>query len=224
MLKNHPDDIKLATTKFPHIYRAVVEDNNDPLMMGRVRVRIFGLHTAKKVLDATEGVPTDELPWAEPVCGLIEGSISGYGLWAIPLQGSHVMLFFENGNYSSPRYFGTVPGIPASGPDTTVGFNDPDGEYPDKTGVSDFHENARGSSYPNNIVLATHGGHIIEIDSSEGSETLKISYDTGGTSIEFSKSTNAIDIVGDIDINVTGNCNVTVTGNLIIQGATIQLN
>jgi hypothetical protein len=144
------------------------------------------------------------------------------------------MLFFENGNYSSPRYFGTVPGIPASGPDTTVGFNDPDNEYPEssKIGESDFHENARGSSYPNNIVLATHGGHIIEIDSSEGSETLKISYDTGGTSIEFSKSTNAIDIVGDIDINVTGTCNVNVTGNLtiesagtlVIQGTTIQLN
>ena len=37
----------------------VVEDCNDPLKLGRARVRIFGYHTANHVL-----LPTEDLPWA----------------------------------------------------------------------------------------------------------------------------------------------------------------
>jgi len=40
----------------------VVEDNNDPLKMGRARVRIFGFHT-----DNLAELPTAGLPWAIPV-------------------------------------------------------------------------------------------------------------------------------------------------------------
>lgn len=46
---------------FPGNYRAIVEDNEDPLDIGRVRVRILGIHS----LDVTE-TPVDHLPWAEP--------------------------------------------------------------------------------------------------------------------------------------------------------------
>ena len=42
-------------------YRAIVEDNEDPIDIGRVRVRIFGMHS----LDPKE-TPVDHLPWAEP--------------------------------------------------------------------------------------------------------------------------------------------------------------
>jgi hypothetical protein len=46
-------------------YRALVEDNVDPLEAGRVRVRILGIHSMN-VLEA----PTENLPWAEPVLPL----------------------------------------------------------------------------------------------------------------------------------------------------------
>jgi len=46
---------------FPGNYRAIVEDNEDPLQLGRVRVRISGIHS----LDVNE-TPVDHLPWAEP--------------------------------------------------------------------------------------------------------------------------------------------------------------
>ena len=46
---------------FPGNHRAIVEDNYDPLDLGRVRVRIFGIHS----LDPEE-TPIDHLPWAEP--------------------------------------------------------------------------------------------------------------------------------------------------------------
>lgn len=50
---------------FPGNYRAIVEDNADPLKVGRVRVRIFGIHS----LDPEE-TPVEHLPWAEPCLGM----------------------------------------------------------------------------------------------------------------------------------------------------------
>lgn len=97
------------------IYRGVVEDRNDPLKLGRCKIRIIGLHTPlKDKSNGEEGIPTDELPWAEACHGLIEGSVSGYGVWAVPLQGSHVFVFFEDGHILKPRYFATVPGKPVN--------------------------------------------------------------------------------------------------------------
>ena len=134
------------TEDFHGIYRGVVEDNNDPEMLGRCKIRIWGIHTDIKEAGELEGIPTDNLPWAEPCMGLVEGSITGAGLFSIPLQGSHVFLFFEGGNWQSPRYFATVPGRPTEAPDTTKGFNDPAGEFPrdDRLGEPDWHRLARG--------------------------------------------------------------------------------
>jgi hypothetical protein len=47
------------------IYRGLIEDNVDPLDVGRVRVRIFTIHS----FDGVE-TPVDQLPWAEPAIGL----------------------------------------------------------------------------------------------------------------------------------------------------------
>ena len=114
MQKNSPKDYFIDSMKLNGFYRGVVEDNDDPEKAGRVRVRIFGIHTEKINKTEIEGIPIDELPWAEPCLPIIEGSISGFGMWGVPLQGAHVMLFFENGNVSNPRYFASMPGIPES--------------------------------------------------------------------------------------------------------------
>jgi phage baseplate assembly protein gpV len=155
MLKNPPKDLQIELEKLNGFWRGVVEDNVDPLKAGRVRVRIHGIHTPKKLKSDIEGIPTDELPWAEPCMPIHEGSISGFGAWAVPLQGSHVMLFFENSNPTQPRYFASMPGIPESkesysnsGRLTSKndGFKDPDGVYPTRLGEPDFHRLSRGVS------------------------------------------------------------------------------
>lgn len=129
-------------------YRAVVEDNNDPDKLGRVRVRIWGLHSEEKNKTQTDGIPTNELPWAEPCLPIMEGGISGFGMFGIPVQGSHVMVFFENGHLEQPRYFATMPGKPTKTPNIRNGFNDPDGNYPTsaRIGESDYHRLSRGES------------------------------------------------------------------------------
>jgi hypothetical protein len=133
--------------KLNGFYRGVVEDNADPLKMGRVRIRVFGIHTHKKIKTKTEGIPTDELPWAEPVLPMVEGGVTGFGMWSVPVQGSHVMVFYEQGDLMMPRYFGTLPGFPVEIPDKTKGFSDPTGTYPTtRLNEPDYHRLARGVS------------------------------------------------------------------------------
>jgi hypothetical protein len=132
--------------KLDGIFKGVVEDNKDPEKRGRVRIRIIGLHTNIKETSDTAGIPTSSLPWAEPVLSTFEGSISGYGAWFVPVQGSHVYLFFENGNMMQPRYFGTAAGVPKRKANPKFGFYDPDGIYPLESmlGKPDWHPLARG--------------------------------------------------------------------------------
>ena len=157
MFKTPLEDLKVETPTLTGFFRGVVEDNKDPLKAGRVRVRVHGLHTPKIIKTETEGIPTEELPWAEPCMPIHEGSVSGFGAWAVPLQGSQVMLFFENENPSQPRYFASMPGIPESKEpyannnreaSKKEGFRDPDGVYPAKhrLGEPDVHRLARGVS------------------------------------------------------------------------------
>lgn len=218
MLKNDLENVKLPTTKFSGFYRGIVEDNNDPSKMGRVRARIFGLHTDEKTKDSISGIPTSELPWAEPVLGIVEGSISGYGLWSVPVQGSQVFIFFENENYGQPRYFGTVPGIVSSLPDTTKGFNDPDGTYPESTGT-DYPSEAIGDNYPNVMVLKTHGGVVMEIDNTDKffrithpSGTV-INLDNSGNKTETIANNKTETISGDKESTISGDKTETISGN-----------
>lgn len=118
--------------KLHGIYRGVVENRFDPEKRGRVQVRVFGLHSISRAKGTTDGIPIEELPWFEPALSLFGGSISGFGAWTVPLQGSHVYVFFENGNITQPRYFASSPGNEVDIPSKSEGFSDPEGIYPTK--------------------------------------------------------------------------------------------
>lgn len=112
MIRNDPAEFQPSSEKIQGIWRAVIEDNKDPEKRGRCRVRVFGIHTDVKIKTQYEGIPTDELPWAEPAYSLMEGGVSGFGSWCVPVQGSQVFLFFENGHILKPRFFASIPGVP----------------------------------------------------------------------------------------------------------------
>ena len=74
-------------------FTGVVEDRDDPAMMGRVRVRIFGIHP----MDRTE-VPTHTLPWATVILPTTEAAMSGIGSGAPKImEGTWVVGFFRDG-------------------------------------------------------------------------------------------------------------------------------
>jgi len=129
-IKNSIYDFETETDKFYGIYRGVVECRFDPERLCRCRVRVWGVHDELKDKTDKRGIPTKELPWAEPAYGLYQGSVSGNGIWTVPLHGSYVWVFFENGNWMQPRYFATIPGNPIEPANPAEGFNDPMAEFP----------------------------------------------------------------------------------------------
>jgi hypothetical protein len=58
-------NIETERFDFPGNYRAIVEENDDPNDIGRVRVRIIGIHSLDPAV-----TPTSNLPWAEPCLSL----------------------------------------------------------------------------------------------------------------------------------------------------------
>lgn len=88
----------------------VVEDNEDPLLLGRARVRIFGYHPkyvdqTTTVGDVNNLVPTGDLPWATIII-----SPNTSTLYSRPELGDFVLGFFLDGvEAQEPAIFGVIP-------------------------------------------------------------------------------------------------------------------
>jgi hypothetical protein len=112
-----------------HGFWGVVEDRNDPSQLGRVRVRIIGLHTDDK---SESGISTDTLMWAYPLMPITSANVNGVGQSPLGvLEGSWVFGFFRDGEAAQdPVVMGSIGGIPRGLPNTDMGFSDPSGVYP----------------------------------------------------------------------------------------------
>jgi hypothetical protein len=85
----------------------VVEAVDDPLALGRARVRFFGVHPE----DRSE-VPTTSLPWATVIAPTTSASNSGVGMSIQLMAGSWVLGFFADGEEcQQPWVIGTIPGL-----------------------------------------------------------------------------------------------------------------
>lgn len=92
----------------------IVEARNDPLKLGRCRVRCVGWHAEDKAL-----LPTDFLPWSMP--SLPTNHVHTYA----PKEGDMVFGFFVDGeNAQEPVIMGAVPNIPLTAGDSKKAFND----------------------------------------------------------------------------------------------------
>lgn len=78
---------------FNGIYRGLVENNVDPLDVGRVQIRIFGIHN----FDGTV-TPVDQLPWAEPALGLAWSG--GYNVYNNDYGPDNSEKTLKNGRYN----------------------------------------------------------------------------------------------------------------------------
>lgn len=131
------------------LYEGVVEDNNDPLKIGRVRVRIATLHSEKNEFSGDiESVSTKHLPWAEVVGSTFMGLASGIGVSSVLKQGTAVWVFLRMNDPNKPVVLGTRSGITSEQHSykSGVGFVDPSAEIPqaDRVKRSSFNPQATG--------------------------------------------------------------------------------
>jgi len=100
----------LVNNKF-NWWMGVVEDRNDPQKLGRVRVRIIGIHS-----DDKEILSTSDLPWAIPMQPTTSAGVSGIGSAPVGLlQGTWCVGFFiDSDDMQQPIVMGTLGGIPSA--------------------------------------------------------------------------------------------------------------
>lgn len=97
----------------------VVEDNVDPLGLGRCKVRCFGFHPVER-----DKVPTIDLPWAMVIQPSTSASTSGVGFSPNGLKpDSWVIGFFMDGETAQfPVVLGSIPRVHgASAPGSFIG-------------------------------------------------------------------------------------------------------
>jgi uncharacterized protein (TIGR02594 family) len=220
----------------------VVEDRNDPVQLGRVRVRCFGWHTDKK-----DQIPTSALPWAVVINSTDSGSISGLGTTPPGLlEGSWVLGFFLDGDTGQePAILGSITGIPDALPNTQLGFNDPQGNFPRYINESDVNKLARGintitytpdssieepaspfnAKYPFNHVTETESGHIKEYDDTPGAERIRESHRSGSLYEIHPNGDKVVRVVGkkyaivagDESVHIGGEVKVIIDGNVDVK-------
>mgnify|MGYP001247837027 FL=1 len=136
-----------------HWFIGVVEDRNDPLKVGRVRVRAVGYHTENKTI-----LPTEDLPWATVMTSTESSGMSGLGTTPhFLVLGTHIVGFFRDVDCKEPVILGALPGAPGQYGNPNVGFADPTRRsedtsevdynrsyYPKAPEESDINELARG--------------------------------------------------------------------------------
>lgn len=177
----------------------VVADITDPHQLGRVKVRIFGIH------DNTSLVSDEDLPWAQVLMPVTSASLSGVGMSPTGIApDSYVFGVFLDGMEGQfPLIMGTFHKMPNRDPnlsDVNVLARGTNKLKKKQTGPEPA--SAYKAQYPKNIVFESKSGHVIEIDDTDGDERIHI-YHRKGTYIEVNKDGRVVIKSVDSSIDVT---------------------
>ena len=83
----------------------VVKDINDPIELGRLKVRIYGVHSPN-----VGDISDDDLPWAQVAVPITEGGSSGIGTnLGIKPQAQVYGIFLDGKNSQLPLVLGSIP-------------------------------------------------------------------------------------------------------------------
>jgi hypothetical protein len=152
-------------------WQGVVEDVDDPLKLGRCRVRIVGFHNPD-----TRMIPTQDLPWAMVVQPVTSAALSEVGQSPTGLlPGSWVVGFFRDPEFfQEPVIMGSIAGIPLiQGVSIGDGFKDPSGKYPLTTHLlePDLSRLARNEKTDETIVKTKTDNRVTDVTTALGNET-----------------------------------------------------
>ena len=144
----------------------VIEDRNDPVKLGRLRVRCFGWHTEDK-----GEIPTDKLPWALPMNSVNSAQTNNIGISPTGLvEGAWVIGFFLDGDRAQePVVMGTLATIPSELANTQEGFYDPNGKYPEVIDEPDVNRLSRNDiDKPHDVLASKESGRTKNVTMANG--------------------------------------------------------
>ena len=215
-----------------------IVSTSDPVELGRVQVRIYGVHTSSELF-----IPNEDLPWAQPLMPITEGGVNGLGINTGIQVGARVFgIFLDGKNSQNPMILGSLPKYEenAQGGRTTNPLARGTNTIPKPTdSVINSPASKYATQYPNNAVHQTSSGHVIEIDDTPDAERIHI-YHKSGTCIEIHPNGDVVTqtkngfktvtgneklhVTGNLEIYADGNIKLQATGNVDIDGARIDLN
>jgi len=187
-------------------FNGVVVDDQDPLNLGRARVRVFGKF---------DQLSNEDLPWAMPVRGISFGSSGGSGQYSSPRKDAIVRVRFNNGNIYSPEIVGmqelapalvqVINGSPVNA--HSVIFDDDEKVYiyyTQKNGINIVLKNS-------SINIANDANNTVTIQSNNNASIIEA---TGGT----------VNVTTDSQVNVTAGSRVHVSSpEVYIDGKKTEL-
>jgi hypothetical protein len=182
--------------------------NNDPMRMGRVKVKIFGFYD-----DVDDAV----IPWALPENGYLGASTSNL---VVPPVDTIVRGYFENGDPYKPVYDGmiTVENPLAAAAEAFIGIRAP--------GDSILDEAASSLDYPDVMVLMkTDDGEGVTLNRKNGQmkishrSGLKIQIDPNGSIlVEQSMSKKIVNPdAATMDVKIEGKFNLEANDDIVIN-------
>ena len=142
-------------------FMGIVEDRNDPKRLGRLKVRVFGEHTADKTK-----IPTEDLPWAQIMMPATAGSLGGVGPSPTGiLQGSWVVGFYIDGESKQvPLVIGTIHGEAGPTGNPGSGFTDSQGVNPQRSEDTDVSYAASEDFERSTAYLSKSDSRVVKVD------------------------------------------------------------
>ena len=173
------------------LYRALVENNTDPEEIGRVQVRIYGVHSFNEER-GEEGGTTESLPWAEVIGGNDFGLLDGVGVSSILRNNTLVWVLFEEGDVNKPIVLGVIKGKQNDQSDIAkVSRGDlTDGTIERKnnnlmSSTTPPEQAQTASEYGKSTTIKTESGGMLEFDDTEGNVRVQL-IDSNGNYLQMS--------------------------------------
>ena len=197
-----------------------VVDLGDPTTMGRIKVRVIGVHG--------DSIKDEDLPWAQTVVPINEGGTKEFGnALGIQVDARVFGIFMDGKDSQMPLILGSMPKYEVdrrgdrSTPRLSRGINTIS-KTPDT--VNGEPESPYAAVYPNNKVTQTPSGHVIEIDDTPSAERIHI-YHKSGSFVEFHPNGDVVTqhkngfklTAGDEKIHITGKLEITVDDDITIK-------